>query len=403
MTLNKMGRGTMASIVSLAMGLGMTACSRTYTVGYVYMATAKANPGLINGYEVDYQSGTLTPLADSPVPTGGRNPVALVAAPSGKFIYVLNHDDSNIVALAIGSDGKLYPQKTYTIATGSNPASLPTFPTAASIDPAGKFLYVTFTYQGGYTTALPGPGGVAIFPINSDNSLGTPTSVNVGRNPIGITATGANHFVYVIEQDAATTANLLAFSADATTGALTALPGVTINPGNVASTGFISGLAPNGIIEDSASQHLYVTDQLANEVIAYSIAASGVPAQIATATTDAGPAGLTIDVTGKYLYVANSTAGTIGGYTFGANGQPITSTVAQSVQVGTGPTCITTIGVPTDANTSHAIYLYASNSLSNTVSGEQLDPTNGSLKQIQNTPFNGSTLPTCLVSVPSFR
>jgi 6-phosphogluconolactonase len=369
----------------------------------VYMTAAKPDPGLINGYKVDYQSGTLVPLEDSPIPTGGRNPVTIVAAPSGMFLYVLNHDDSNVVAFAIGTDGKLYPQKTYNIGTGSNSALLPTFPTAASIDPSGKFLYVAFTYQGGYTTALPGPGGIAIFPINSDNSLGIPTSVNTGRNPVAITATSANHFVYVVDQDSATSLNLLGYSADPATGALTPLPGVTINAGNVASLGFAAGTAPAGIVEDAASQHLYVTDQGTNQVIGYSVAANGVPSQIGTASTDAGPMGLTIDITGKYLYVANSTAGTIGGYTFGANGQPVLSTVAGSVQAGTGTTCVTTLGVPTDANPSHAIYLYASNSLSNTVTGEQMDPTNGSLKQIQNNPFSGSALPTCLVSVPSFR
>ena len=393
----------MASIVTMAMGLGMTACSRTYTVGYVYMTTAKANPGLINGYEVDYQSGTLNPLSDSPIPTGGRNPVSLVASPSGKFIYVLNHDDSTVADFAIGSDGKLYPQTVYNLGAGTNAASLPSFPTAASIDPTGKFLYVTFTYQGGYTTALPGPGGVAIFPINADNSLGTPTAVNAGRNPVGVTATSTNHFVYVIDQDSATTLNLLAFSANATTGALTPLPGVTINNGNVPSTGFGSGITPSAIIEDAGSQHLYVTDSTANQLLTYSIGGNGIPTQIASAATDAGPAGLTIDITGKYLYVANYTAGTLSGYTFGTNGQPLVSTVAASVQSGTGPTCITTIGVPTDANSSHAIYMYVSNALSNTLTGLQMDPTNGSLKQIQNTPFSGSALPSCVVSVPSFR
>ncbi len=111
---------------------------------------------------------------------------------------------------------------------------------------------------------------------------------------------------------------------------------------------------------------------------------------------------MAIDPSGKYLYVANTTAGTIGGYTFGTNGQPIASTVARSVQAGTGTTCVTIIGAPTDANTSHAVYLYASNSLSNTATGEQMNPADGSLKQIQGTPFSGSTLPSCLVSVPSF-
>ena len=59
------------------------------------------------------------------------------------------------------------------------------------MDAAGKFLYVTFTYQNGpngeqlYTPANPGPGGVTIFPVNSDNTLGKPTTVNAGRNPVG--------------------------------------------------------------------------------------------------------------------------------------------------------------------------------------------------------------------------
>ena len=384
----------MAASLSVAMVLGVTACSRDYTVAYVYMTAAKVDPGLVNGYKVDYQSGVLVPLEDSPVPAGGRNPVALVAAPNGKNLYVVNHDDSTIVWFAIGTDGKLYPQKTYN-STGS-------FPTAAGIDPAGKFLYVTFTYQLGFTTALPGPGGISIFPIAADNSLGTATTVASGRNPVGLTAN--SQFVYVITQDSATTLNLLGYSANATTGFLTPLPGVTINPANVASTGFVTGTTPAAVIEDSTLKHLYVTDQVGNQLIGYSVGANGVPTPLANgvARTDAGPAGMTIEASGKYLYVANSTAGTISGYTFGSNGEPIRSAAAASVQSGTGTNCVTTIGSPSSATPSHAIYLYASNALGDSVTGEQLDPTNGSLKQIQGTPFGGSTLPTCLVSVPSF-
>ena len=69
---------------------------------------------------------------------------------------------------------------------------------------------------------------------------------------------------------------------------------------------------------------------------------------IGIAPTGATPAGMAIDYSGKYLYVANTTAGTIGGYTFGTNGQPIASTVAQSVQAGTGTTCVTIIGAPSE-------------------------------------------------------
>jgi hypothetical protein len=86
----------------------------------------------------------------------------------------------------------------------------------------------------------------------------------------------------------------------------------------------------------------------------------------------------------------------------GANGLPVRSTVAASVAAGTGPTCVTISGAPSDANPSHAIYLYTSNGLSNNVTGEQLNPVDGSLDQIPGTPFSGSALPTCIVTVPAF-
>ena len=385
------------------MGLGLTACGRDYTVGYVYATTAQATAGLVNGYKVDYQQGYLVQLATSPIPSGGKNPVTVVASPDSLSIYVVHRDDSSVVHFLIGTDGKIYPQKTYNI-TGS-------FATDASIDAAGKFLYVTYTYQNTiladgsqqqlYTPANPGPGGVTIFPINSDGSLGSPSNFNLGRNPVKITATSKNHFVYVIGQDSATTANLFGFSANTSNGTLTPLPGVTINPGNVPSTGFQSGVAAAGIIVDAAASHLYVTDSASNAVMGYTIAANGVPSLIATAKTDSSPAGMTIDMSGKYLYVASYSGGSINGYTFNSAGAPVPSSVATSVQAGNGPTCLATIGAPSTGSPTHAIYLYSSNQLSNSVSGIQLSASDGSLRQIQNTPFAANALPTCLVTVPA--
>jgi DNA-binding beta-propeller fold protein YncE len=120
------------------------------------------------------------------------------------------------------------------------------------------------------------------------------------------------------------------------------------------------------------------------------------------AQTDAGPMGMSFDLSGKFLYVAAYGANTIDGYTLGTSGQPVRSSVAASVQVGTGPTCVTISGAPSNANPSHAVYLYASNALSNNVTGEQLNPQDGSLDQIPGEPFGGSALPTCAVTVPAF-
>ena len=84
---NKIGRRALGSIVSLALVMGMSACTSDYTVGYLYVTSPKSNPGLINGYKVDYQTGTLVPLEDSPVPSGGKNPVGLAADPKTTNSY----------------------------------------------------------------------------------------------------------------------------------------------------------------------------------------------------------------------------------------------------------------------------------------------------------------------------
>jgi 6-phosphogluconolactonase len=401
MTLKPMGRAVKASMLSLAMALGVTACSNDYTVSYVYMTTAKALPhGLINAYQVDYQSGLLRPLADSPVDAGGRNTEALVVAPNELFLYTVNNFDSDVTEFAIGTDGKLYPENTYNIA-GS-------LPTAAAIDAAGKFLYVTYTYQNNpdgsqlYSPANPGPGGVSIFPINSDNTLGKPTTVPVGRNPIGITTSASGNFVYVIEQDSASTANLIAFSESAS-GALTLLPGQSIVSANVPSTGFASGPNPGGIIEDATASHLYVTDGTLGQLATYTVGSNGIPVPTGSPLpTDAGPMGMTFDLSHKYLYVAAYTANAVDGFTIGANGLPTRSTVAASVQTGTGPTCVAVTGAPTNAAPTHGEYLYTSNALNSNITGEQLNQQDGSLDQIPGTPFGGSALPTCTVTVPAF-
>ena len=136
-----MGRAVKASLLSVALALGATSCSNDYTVSYVYMTTSKTLPhGLINGYQVDYQSGLLRPLSGSPIDAGGRDTVGLAVAPNQLFLYTVNNFDSDVVEFAIGTDGKLYPQNTYNI-TGS-------LPTAAAMRRGRQnFLYVTFTYQ----------------------------------------------------------------------------------------------------------------------------------------------------------------------------------------------------------------------------------------------------------------
>jgi 6-phosphogluconolactonase len=401
---NKLGRGTLASILSLAL-VSVTACSRDYVLAYVYVTTARpltsGSPnGGISAYAVDFQIGSLTPLADSPI-QAGRNPVTLVASPNGLNLYVVNHDDSSVGEYAIGTDGKIFLQNTYNV-TGSQA-------TAVAMDSAGAFLYVTFTFQLGpngqqlYSPASPGPGGVTIFPINKDGSLGTPSTLKVGNNPVGVVVSrprsGAT-FAYVLDQETATSpkATVLGFSQNPTTGALTPAPGTVIttdSTGRTVATGYGAGVVPSAIVEDPSSRFVYITDQATNVLYGNVVSNDGSLVAMTTSPFATGifPVGLTIDPRGKFLYVANLTSSTIGAYVIDqATGAAVGSTGSSQTATDTSPTCVT-------VEPALGIYVYSSNSLASDVSALQLDPHNGGLKQVQNTPFPSSGLPSCAVTV----
>jgi len=388
MNLNRMSRITKASIVSLAMLLGLSACTRDYTVAYVYMTTAKTSPGLIDQYAVDYESGALTPIG-TPI-AAGNDPVTLVAAPNGLFIYVLNQLDSTVQEFAVQGNGSLASKGVSPIAG--------TLPTAVAIDPAGKFLYVTFTYQAGYSASKPGPGGVAIFPVNADNSLGTVSTVNVGNNPVGVTVSYFNHFVYVLDQEPPPNVPIiLAFAQNPSTGALTAIPGptATIVAGKTVATGFAAGVVPSAIAEEPTARFVYVTDQAANQLIGYVVLSSGALSPMVNGPFSTGlfPVNLTIDPRGRLLYVVNYNANTIEGYALDtATGTPSGAVGAFATAIGTGPTCVA-------IDPALGVYLYTSNNLDNTTSGERLTPGTGGLIGIQNSPFPSSGSPTCLTVV----
>jgi 6-phosphogluconolactonase (cycloisomerase 2 family) len=369
------------------MVLGLASCSLDYTVGYVYMTTNKSNPGVIDQYAIDFDSGALSQIG-TPV-AAGNDPVTLVAAPNGQFVYVINQGDSTVQEFAVQGDGTLASQHVYP--TGG------AHPTAVAIDPQGAFLYVTNSYAAGAST---GTGVVSIFPVNADNSLGTSlTPQPVGINPVGVTVSYFNHFVYVVEQQTSITGLILGFSQNAMTGELTPVSGTTIagTAGNSVVTGYAAGVTPSAIVEEPTSRFVYVTDQAANQLIGYTVLPSGGLSAMVNGPFPTGlfPANITIDPTGKLIYVVNYNPSTVQGYMIDSvTGTPSGVVGASAVGTGTGPTCVAVDPALGD-------FLYTSNSLDNTVTGERLSPNTGGLQGVQNSPFNGSAAPTCLAVVPN--
>ncbi len=387
----------LASVASALLAtslLGLTACSRDYTVAYVYATTAGNNaPGGINEYAVAYQSGALVPVSGSPV-AAGNNPIKIVPTSNGLFVYVLNQGDSTVQEFAVGGDGKLSSKNTYK--TG-------THPTAMALDAANKFLYVTYTYQAGYSSTNPGPGGITIFPVSGDNSLGTPFNQNVGNNPVGVATTNFNNYIYAIDAEPAVGSAspfgvLMAFTQNTTTGALTPVGSTKITTdisGRTVATGYGAGTVPSAIAIDPTARFVYVTDRATNQLYGNLVIAGGLlqPMQNSPFATGLLPVAVTVDPRGRFLYVANFNSFTVGAYVIDqATGAAVGAVGSNATTVGTGPACVS-------IEPALGIYLYTANNLDNTTTGMQLDPHNGTLKATLNSPYPASGTPTCVTAV----
>jgi 6-phosphogluconolactonase len=428
MKFNTIYRPAMAVAVSLALGFGTTACIRDYTADYLYAVSNST--GQVNAYAVDFQSGVLTQISGSPFSTNLTNPSTVIAAPNSKTIYVIGgSQNANVEVMSVGSDGKLFGE-----ATPNLPGNATT-PTAAAIDSTGTFLYVAYTFEAGFTPVAPGPGGIAIFPINSDGTLGTPTNVNVGFAPVaiatsaptciaipsgssatancvilgssGTTNNGINQsFVYVV--DAETTAappsigqtvsgqasvgppTILGFVENPSTGGLTSITGTN------ALGGWNAGVSPSGIAIDPTGKYVYVTDEAQNEVYGYSIDNNNTGALTGLTTspyaTGQFPMAITIEPRGKYVYVANFNSSTVSSYSLNLSNGSLGASAGSNFTTTTGPTCVT-------VEPALGLYLYTSDFLDSSISGGQLSPNTGALSAVQTSFFPSVAQPICAVAV----
>jgi 6-phosphogluconolactonase len=388
MKFRNFGRIALASAVSLGLGLGMTACGPGNTFDFLYVINSKANPGQINVFAVDSQSGALIQPRFSPYSTGGRDPVAVITTPNEKNLFVANQEDNTVTNFGIGTDGKLYP-----LQTCNTPGSFPTF---LAVNPAGTFLFVVETYQPAFSTSIPGPGALVVFPIATNGTVsctapvanGTIAYFPVGTNPLGVNVLPNGNFVYVVN------------GSPTTSGGPVAPAGITAF--QLASSGVLTqvgespvGVEPNALATDPTSRFLYVTDGASNQVDGFLVQPNGtlLPMQ---APFSAGnlPDSITVDPRGQYVYAANYNSSTVSSYTIAqGNGQlSAISGAGTGFAVDTGPTCVL-------IEPALGRYLYTTNFLGNTVTGLFLNPDTGVLSGVQNSPFKAAGQPTCAAAI----
>ena len=89
----------------------------------------------ISAYAIDTATGALTPVRGSPFATG-KVPLYVTVDPAGKFLYVTNTQSGDVSGYSIDSAGSLTPVPGSTFRAGNTPAAI-------TVDPSGKFVYVT--------------------------------------------------------------------------------------------------------------------------------------------------------------------------------------------------------------------------------------------------------------------
>lgn len=157
--------------------------------------------------------GSLAPLTQPTVPAGGL-PNEVVVDPSGRFVYVVNSNDSpngnSISQYTIQSDGSLAPMSPATVATGHEPWSI-------TIDAAAHNAYVP-NRKG--TNATAGTvGTVSHYTIGPTGALALVNTVPVingaTSGPTSLAIDPLGGFAYVTGRDSGPTYTISQFSIDA--------------------------------------------------------------------------------------------------------------------------------------------------------------------------------------------
>jgi len=164
----------------------------------------------IEPFAVDGTSGALTPLSAGPVATEVF-PRAIAIDPAGKFLYVAISDSGTGTSTTV--DGFLIDPSTGALTKmGASPFQVATTPVSIAIDPSGRFLYVSCFNSAviGAFTIDPDAGTLSAIPGSPFAAPGLPLFVLV--DPSG-------QFLYAGTDS--TTAGVLGYTIDQTTGALT--------------------------------------------------------------------------------------------------------------------------------------------------------------------------------------
>ena len=416
MKLSRIGRVSLAFVVSVAMGLGMTACGGG-TIGFMWVLGTQYNQ--IAGFKIDDFTGNLTQVIHSPFASGGSNPVSLVVTPGGRYVYVVNKGSASATAgscggasggitqFSVGGGGVLTFQQCFT-SQGFNPVW-------ATRDSTGNYLFVLDSQAPAINGVLPPNGDITVFSIAPDTGrlslvlnqqIKDPitgaqlTYFPVGKSPSMMQLAGGGCLLTLDKGDQ----TVFPYSVSGGQLVLTTNSTIPLNTTNATS---INANGSNVYITDAG------TPNTPGQILPYTIGNScslntangGAVANLPFTST---PTYTMVNSKGTYLYVLNQSTtdsnaasySSISAFTIDSTGklQPLAGSALGNnpYKVGAGPVCM--VEDPTNK------YVYTSNSVDGTVSGFQLDDRSGQLLNLtRGSTFTAVGQATCLAISPNVQ
>lgn len=186
------------SVLVLAFTGAVPAAGQTPQQQYVYASTSlTASTSQVGGFSKD-AAGALSPLSGAPFsdPAFQGGPMAIDG--KGQFLFVLDHDNSNIWMFQINQDtGALTktPQSPFAV-QATETAMAPASPVCLANERSGQFLYVGYTFG-----SFPGYGAVIEYQIDAVNLRLVPVtgqqSSDIPAPPMGLLTDSKGLHLYV--------------------------------------------------------------------------------------------------------------------------------------------------------------------------------------------------------------
>jgi 6-phosphogluconolactonase (cycloisomerase 2 family) len=392
MKFTKVSQLVLVSVLGLGLASLLTAC-QIVTADYVFVANSASIDSSSNGeiqiFALDSETGALR-SGGTTVSSGGSTPVALATTTDYAHLYVANSGSLNVVHFAVSSGGAL---------TVKDKATLTTAPVALAVNPANSYLYVVSGTSSATLTEYSLSSG-AIGNATSTISLKLPSYPNDTLIPTAVTVMPNGKAVYVTAYDQSAYNPSGTVTSDANPGwvfgysigadgALTA----------ISSTPWKAGVMPSGIVADLTDHYVYVTDYASNQLIGYAIQDVDELEYLTAGPFKTGsePSAIAIDPRGTHLYITNLLDATVSAFSIDLkSGSP--SSVANTTGSATNSTETEPVAIAIDP--AQGRYVYTANKLGNSLSGFSINMDAGSLKTTQANPYPTGSNPTAIVIVP---